>query len=171
MKHYESFTGRIGYIDKEVRELQNGNCVVNFSVAETPRIKKGNDWVDGTTIWTNVAIFGDEARNLHRSVKPGTVVTVFGVRKADEYIAKDTNEKVVNQSVIAEQVSIGITKFNYVEGVGNVNYAKDRSGQGQDVTQNAQPPQAQSDPFTSLPDTTIDDDPFGGDDDPFGLGS
>jgi single-strand DNA-binding protein len=181
MKHYEVFTGRIGYIE-DIKELSNGNCVVNFSVAETPRIKKGNEWVDGTTIWTNVAIFGDEARNLHRSVKPGSVVTVFGNRQAREYTVKDTNEKRVVQSVIAEQVSIGITKFNYVEGIGNVNYSKagintnspansGRKPSGSQPPQNNAP---QDNPF----DTDGDpfsyqsfEDPFGDDDDPFGLNS
>jgi len=174
MRHYEVFTGRVGVIE-DIKELSNGNCVVNFSVAETPRIKKGDKWEDGTTIWTNIAIFGDEARNLHRSVKPGTFVTVWGSRQAREYTVKDTQEKRVVQSVVAEQVAVSITKFNYVEGLGNVNYA---SGAGTSNTQSPsqpsqpsqqqnQAPQSNADPFAD----TSNDDPFGNDDDPFGLNS
>lgn len=181
MKHYEVFTGRIGYIE-DIKELPNGNCVVNFSVAETPRIKKGDEWVDGTTIWTNVVIFGDEARNLHRSVKPGSVVTVFGNRQAREYTVKDTNEQRVVQSVIAEQVSIGITKFNYVEGIGNVNYSKGGTNTGSPAnsggkpsgSQPAQNNAPQNNPFDTGVDPFADqsfEDPFGDDDDPFGLNS
>ena len=125
MKHQEIFTGRIGRIDEAPYELSNGNCVVNFSVAETPRVKQGDNWVDGETIWTNVAIFGDEARNLIRSVKPGTFVTVVGTRKATSYKDKDTQKDVVTQSVTADEVSVAITKFSFIEGIGNVNYAKD----------------------------------------------
>lgn len=172
MKHFEIFTGRVGVVE-EIKELANGNCVVNFSVAETPRIKKGNDWVDGTTIWTNIAIFGDEARNLHRSVKPGTPVVVIGTRQAREYTIKDTNERKVTQSVVAEQVAVAITKFNYIEGVGNVNHAKDNTG---GTTQSK--PMAGKDPFNSAPvasDPLVEssfNDPFGNDDeDPFGLNS
>lgn len=169
MKHFEIFTGRVGFVE-EIKELANGNCVVNFSVAETPRVKKGNDWVDGTTIWTNIAIFGDEARNLHRSVKPGTPVVVIGTRQAREYTVKDTNEQKVTQSIVAEQVAVAITKFNYIEGVGSINYAKDNTG---GTTQSK--PMAEKNPFNSAPvasDPLVEDNPFGNDDeDPFGLNS
>lgn len=182
MRHYEYFTGRIGQV-RDLVELAEGNCVVNFSVAETPRIRKADGtWVDATTIWTDVSIFGDEARNLVRSVKPGTFVTVIGTRQAREYETKDTKEKRISQQIVAEQVAVAITKFNYIEGVGNVNYAKEGRGGGapaggqsqpQANTQ-AQPAQTTKDPFNSDPfdNSGGDDDPFGGnDDDPFSLGS
>lgn len=160
MRHTELFMGRVGTL-QEVRELGNGNCVLNFSIAETPRIKKGDDWVDGTTIWTNVTIFGDEARNLHRSVKPGTHVMVFGTRQASEYTTKDTNEKRVSQSVLAQQVGIAITKFDYVETLGNVNYAKEGT-----AVPNTQSGTAQNNTAKT------DGNPFGGDNaDPFGAGA
>lgn len=168
MKHTEIFTGRVGQL-QEVKELANGNCVVNFSVAETPRIKKDDQWVDGTTIWTNVSIFGDEARNFHRSVKPGTFVTVVGTRSAYEFTVKDTQEKRTNQTVIADEVSIAITKFHYVAEMGNVNYAKDgipAAGAAPKAAPKtkAAPKAPAADPFAEG-----DVDPFGDDDDPFGL--
>lgn len=187
MKHFEVFTGRVGQV-RDLVELADGNCVVNFSVAETPRIRKQDGtWVDGVTIWTDVSVFGDEARNLVRSVKPGTFVTVVGNRSAREYTVKDTNEKRVVQQVVAEQVAVAITKFNYIEGVGNVNYAKEGRGGGgqtQQTQQTQQTPQTQQtsqtqvneDPFSNddpfaNDDPFSNDDPFGGgnDDDPFGL--
>lgn len=163
MKHTERFTGRIGVLE-DIRELPNGNCVVNFSVAETPRVKQGDKWEDGPTIWTNVSIFGDEARNLHRSVKPGTFVTVIGERKARDYTTKE-NEKRTVQSVVAEQVSIAITKFNYVEGIGNVNYSKDGTNVPSKPADNTQAPE---DPFAKGNDG-LAEDPFSENDDPFGL--
>lgn len=184
MKHYEILTGRIGQV-RDLVELGNGNCVVNFSVAETPRYKdKSGQWVDGETIWTDVSIFGDEARNLVRSVKPGTFVTVIGTRQARSYTPKDSNEKRVIQQVTAEQVSVAITKFHYIESIGNVNYAKTGRGGGQAApsqggggyNQAQQAPQGggfqgggqDSDPFA---DNTSFDDPFADSgDDPFGLG-
>ena len=188
MKHIEMFTGRIGRLE-ELHELSNGNCVLNFSVAETTRVKKNDEWVDGVTIWTDVAIFGDEARNLARSgVKPGTFVTVIGERRAREYTVKDTNEKRTAQSVVAEQVAVAITKFNFIEGVGSVNYAKE--GRGVDTApakQAAKPaakPAAEANPFDQdatpkaavnqdpfADEPAFEDDPFADDDDPFGLNS
>lgn len=179
MRHFEMFTGRVGQI-RDLIELPKGNCVVSFSVAETPRIKKDDGtWVDGTTIWTDVSVFGDEARNFVRSAKPGVFVTVAGTRRAREYEAKDTKEKRVVQQVVADQVAISLTKFNYVESIGNVNYAKEGRGGGAPAqtqnTQASQPVQtAQSNPFnTEDPfnnNTANDNDPFGAGGDPFGAG-
>ena len=187
MRHTEVFTGRIGRI-QDLFEFDNGGCVVNFSVAETPRIKKGDEWVDGTPIWTDVALFGDEARNFVKSdIKPGTFVTVIGTRTAREYTTKDSQEKRIAQSITAEQVAVAITKFNYVEKMGSINWKQAGTQQAQ-APQNAynqtQPqPQQAADPFAGQPqDTSANpfgsqqaadpfgetDDPFGGSDNPFG---
>jgi len=179
MKHMEMFTGRVGNVS-DIKELANGNCVVNFSVAETPRVKVGETWGDGPTVWTNVAIFGDEARNLHRSVKPGTFVTVIGERRASEYIPKDSTEKVTSQSVVAEHVAISITRWHYVEGIGNVNYAKEGTQVSTPTQQSAPvnntfntPASSGTSPVDNDPfaENATDDDPFADDEDPFGLNS
>lgn len=181
LKHQEVFVGRVGVID-ELKELANGNCVLNFSVAESVRVKRGEEWVDGTPIWTNISIFGDEARNLLRSVKPGTQVVVVGTRQAREYTTRDTQEKRVVQSVVAEQVGVAITKFNYVESIGNINYSQEGTSSAPAQKANTKPQAKnntapkQDDPFASAglgnddPFATNSSDPFGGDDDdPFGL--
>lgn len=168
MKHTEVFMGRVGQL-KDIHELSNKNCVLNFSVAETVRVKKGDNWEDGATVWTNVTIFGDEARNFHRSVKPGTQVIIVGTRSANEYTPADSTEKRTNQSVIAEQVGIAITKFDYVDTIGNVNYAKGESGstKGTDSTNKKEKTKTaakEEDPFSGNAMGA-----FGDDDDPFGL--
>lgn len=176
MRHFEVFTGRVGQI-RDLVELAEGNCVVNFSVAETPRIKKEDGtWGDGTTVWTDVSVFGDEARNFVRSAKPGTFVTVSGSRSAREYTVKDTSEKRVVQQVTAEQLAISLTKFHFVEEIGNVNYSKDGRGgsapksSGNKTSNAKQKPnntKVDEDPFAGNSD---DSDPFGGaNDDPFNL--
>lgn len=174
MKHTEVFSGRIGKIDEAVRELGNGNCVANFSIAETPRFKKGDEWVDGVTIWTDISIFGDEARNLVRSVVPGTFVIVIGSRSARKYEVKDTKEERTVQSVTADEVGILINKFTFVEKLGNVNYSKEGRNTGATAAPkttskpaSASKPVAKtveaSDPFAE------DNDLFGEEDDPFAL--
>lgn len=197
MKHYETFTGRVGQL-RDLVELGNGNCVVSFSVAETPRVKQQDGtWADGVTVWTDVSIFGDEARNLVRSVKPGTFVTVHGYRSAREYTPKDSTEKRIVQQVVAEQISVAITKFNFIESVGNVNYknggapsqpqgnyqqqGQQQGGynQQQNFNQNATAQQnnnynqTQADPFATDSDPFANsgssDDPFS-QEDPFNLG-
>lgn len=181
MKHTEIFCGRIGKIDEAVRELGNGNCVANFSIAETPRYKKGDEWVDGVTIWTDVSIFGDEARNLVRSVVPGTFVLVVGNRTARKYKAKDTNEERTVQAVTAEEVAVLINKFTFIEKLGNVNYSKEgRTAGATSAPATKSAPAAASKPVADNPFEDQDpfaakdapfgaDDPFGEEDDPFAL--
>lgn len=177
MKHYEFFTGRIGKVDSEVRELGNGNCVANFSIAETPRIKKGDEWVDGVTVWTDVSVFGDEARNVVRSVKPGTEVMVAGTRTAREYTTKDTNEKRTVQAIVAEVVAVVLNKFTYIESLGSVNYKKGEVGTSAPAAKKAPaskpaPAKKVAPVVEEVDDFSIDTsepDPFSDDEDPFGL--
>lgn len=165
MKHTEIFTGRVGVI-KDLIELQDNNCLLNFSVAETPRVKnkQTNQWEDGVTIWTNVTVFGEEARNFQKSVKKGTFVTVVGTRTARKYTPKDSNQEVVVQSVVAEQLAVSVTRFNYIEGVGNVGKAGSGSS-GTPAQTSSQPnTRVDEDPFAT---SSGDDNPFGNDDNPF----
>lgn len=180
MKHFEVFTGRVGRIG-ELKEFGDNGCVLNFSVAESLR-KKNNQtqqWEDVATIWTEVTLFGDEARNFLRSVKPGTFVTVVGTRTAREYTPKDSTEKRTIQSVVADQVSVAITKFNFIEGIGSVGGTGGRSGgsssggnnntQSQPASQGTGSPSSNADPFAST-DPFANSDPFASDgDNPFEL--
>lgn len=129
MKHLEVFTGGVGKV-YDLVELANGNCVVNFSLAETPRVKVGDNWEDGVTIWTDLSIFGDEARNFVKSVVPGTRVLVVANRSARKYTAKDTNEERTVQSLVVEEIGVLINKFTFVKELGNVNYYKEGRGGG-----------------------------------------
>lgn len=183
MKHFEVLTGRVGKIS-EVVELNNGNCVVNFSMAETPRVKKGDDWEDGVTIWTELSIFGDEARNLVRSAKPGTFLLVVGTRSARTYTVKDTNEERTVQSLVVDEVAVLINKFTFVEKLGSVNYYKEGRGGETAPTQSAGTSYDQTtkpaakvdkapvekDLFADTGSFSDDDDLFGDDDDLFDLG-
>lgn len=181
MRHTEVFTGRVGQI-RDLIELANDNCLISFSVAETPRVKnQDGSWGDGVTVWTDVTIFGDMARNFKRSaIKPGTFVTVIGTRNAREWTPKDSNEKRISQNIVADQVSVALTRWHYVTGVENV--GGNKGGGQQTQTQNqtqasTTSTSAQQDPFGGASsgggssDPFADDNPFGGgDDDPFNLG-
>lgn len=179
MKHMEIFTGRVGQI-RELKELggEKNNCVISFSVAETPRVKnkQTQQWEDGVTIWTDVTVFGDEARNFQRSFKPGNFVTVVGARSAREYTPKDSTEKRVVQTVLAEQISAAITKFHFIEGIGSVGKGGS-AGSGAPAQSQAAPQQtavnedpfASSDPFGGgSAGGASNDDPFASNENPFG---
>ena len=168
MKHMEQFTGRVGVI-KDLIELNDNNCLLNFSVAETTRVKnkQSGQWEDGVTIWTNVTVFGDEARNFFKSVKKGTMVTVIGSRTARKYTPKDSTQEVVVQSVVAEQLSVAVTKFNFIEGVGNVGKSGSTGTASNTSTQTDTTAQIDEDPFATSSSGGSGDNPFGNDDNPF----
>ena len=138
MKHLEVFTGGVGKVN-DLIELANGNCVVNFSLAETPRVKVGDNWEDGVTIWTDLSIFGDEARNFVKSVVPGTRVLVVANRSARKYTVKDTNEERTVQSLVVEEIGILINKFTFVKELGSVNYYKEGRGSGAQTSTQSRP--------------------------------
>lgn len=166
MRHTEVFTGRVGQI-RDLIELKDNNCLISFSVAETPRVRKQDGtWEDGVTVWTDVTIFGDMARNFQRSaIKPGTFVTVVGTRNAREWTPKDSNEKRVSQNIVADQVGVALTRWHYVSGIENVSNNQG-GGQQTQQTQNT----AQKDPFNEPSTSVGSDDPFANED-PFGGGS
>lgn len=118
MRHQEVFTGNIGQV-RDLKTFGDGGFVLNFSIAENVRVKKDNEWTDGTPIWTNVTLFGVEAQNLAKIAKPGLVVTVIGERRAEEY-TPEGGEKRVTQKVIASQVSVAVTRFQAVTEVAKV---------------------------------------------------
>lgn len=179
-RHFECFTGRVGKIG-DLKTFGNNGAVVNFSVAETVRKKNATtqQWEDVATTWTNVTLFGPEAQNFVTSVKPGTFVTVVGYRDSREYTPNDSTEKRTVQQVIADQVSVAITRFNTVTStsIGNGNNGGN-SGSGNNGYQSQQSaPQTQNNQQSF--DTGMNQDPFANDTsgfdsgfekDPFDLG-
>lgn len=116
----ELIQGNVGRIS-ELRKVGENNHVITVSIAATPRVKKGTEWTDGETVWTDVTVWGDTAKNISDSdIKPGTSVLVYGTRVAQEreaYIKKDgtTVEKHVEQKVNAEIFSVEVTRWNTIK--------------------------------------------------------
>ena len=96
------------------------------------------------------------------------MVTVVGTRTARKYTPKDSNQEVVVQSVVAEQLSVAVTKFNFIEGVGSVGKGSTGTSSGSS-TQSEPNTQIDEDPFATSSSTGGggDENPFGNDDNPF----
>ena len=97
-------TGRVGS-DPELKFTPSGKPVCNFSVAQTPRIKKNDAWEDGETIWFRVSVWGFTAEAVVESVTKGALVAIFGRLNQRTYDAK-TGEKKTELGVEAETVAI-----------------------------------------------------------------
>lgn len=121
----ELIQGNIGRIG-ELRVVGT-NAVLNLSVAVTPRKKQGDEWVDDETVWTEVTVWGDTARNIVNSdIKPGTPVIIYGTRKArlaPAYQAKNGTEvpERVEQSVTADIFSVELTRWHVITKIEKAN--------------------------------------------------
>lgn len=78
---------------KFVKTSRGDVGLVEFSLAETPREKKGEEWIDGETIWYRVIQWGQKAEVLVDAISKGDSVIVFGTLKQSSYKAKDGTDK------------------------------------------------------------------------------
>lgn len=78
---------------KFINGVRGDFAVANFSLAETPREKKGDEWVDGETIWWKVSVTGPLAESLADAPLKGTRLFVKGDLKSFEYKGKDGSMK------------------------------------------------------------------------------
>ena len=62
----------------ELRFTAQGKAVANFVVAESKRVKDGNEWKDGPTTWWSCSIWDAQAENAAESLVKGQRVVVVG---------------------------------------------------------------------------------------------
>ena len=146
MSNTMSIKGRAGS-DGELRFTPSGQAACSFSVADTPRKKdQSGQWIDaGPTLWQRVQVWGPEAEKAAEEVRKGSLVSVSGRVKADEWQDKQTGETRKSTTLVADVVY--------------VHPPKEQQG-GPRVQQN----QAQPDPWGSAPQTAFgggqDEPPF-----------
>ena len=71
--------------DAELRFTAGGVAVTAFTVAVTPRVKKGNEWTDGDTTWFRCTAWREMAESCAESITKGTRVIVHGRFKTRQY--------------------------------------------------------------------------------------
>lgn len=64
--------------DAEIRFLPSGVGVATFTVASTPRVKDGDNWVDGEPMFVRCSAWRQLAENVVESLSRGTRVIVSG---------------------------------------------------------------------------------------------
>ena len=66
--------------DPELRFIQSGAAVVNFTVASTPRTFdcQSNEWKDGETLFMRCSLWREAAENVAESLTKGMRVIVTG---------------------------------------------------------------------------------------------
>jgi single-strand DNA-binding protein len=89
--------GRLGR-DPEKKYTNSGIAVCNFSLATSESVKKGNNWEEKTE-WHKIVVFGNQAENVSKFVKKGSLVFVEGRIQSRSYQDKDGNDKYVTEIV------------------------------------------------------------------------
>jgi single-strand DNA-binding protein len=64
--------------DPELRFTQTGAAVANFTIASTPRVKKGDQWEDGEALFLRCNIWRQAAENVAESLIRGARVIAQG---------------------------------------------------------------------------------------------
>ena len=80
-----TIAGQLGK-DAEIKYLNNGDPICNFSVADS----QGKD---KSTIWWRCSLFGKRADSLSQYLVKGQAVTVTGTLTEREYTDKDGTQK------------------------------------------------------------------------------
>lgn len=101
-----SFRGNLGS-DPEYRVLDSGAKVCNVSIAVTPRVKKGDEWVDSDTIWVRASCWNYQADKM-ATLKKGDNVLVEGVLTLETYAKKDGSGDASALNIRVDEVFLGV---------------------------------------------------------------
>lgn len=82
--------------DPELKFVKTGRgdtALTTFPLAYTPKEKKGDQWVEGETMWFRVVIWGDRGETLMDSLRKGDSVLVQGNFKQSSFENRDGEKK------------------------------------------------------------------------------
>jgi single-strand DNA-binding protein len=97
-----AFAGNLG-ADPKRGETKEGKAAAYFDVAYTPRVRQGDDFVNGEAVWYSVAAFGSTAEHVLSSLHKGDRVVVVGKQTDVEFDRKD-GSKGIDHKVSADSV-------------------------------------------------------------------
>jgi len=89
--------------DPELRFIQSGAAVVNFTVASTPRSfdRQSNEWKDGETLFLRCSLWREAAENVAESLTKGMRVIVQG-RLVQRSFETNGDKRTVNEIQVDE---------------------------------------------------------------------
>ncbi|MFV0286629.1 MAG: single-stranded DNA-binding protein [Demequina sp.] len=87
--------------DPELRFIQSGAAVANFTVASTPRTfdRQSNEWKDGDTLFMRCSLWREAAENVAESLTKGMRVIVTGRLVARSWEANGEKRTVTEMQV------------------------------------------------------------------------
>jgi single-strand DNA-binding protein len=95
--------------DPEIRVLPSGAAVASFDIAHTDRVKDGDEWKDGETMFLRCSVWRKQAENFVESAKKGDAVIVVGKLKQRSFVTK-TGEKRTVMEMDVDTVGLLVTR-------------------------------------------------------------
>ncbi len=93
--------------DPEIRKLENGRAVVNFSLATSETYKNRTGEKVTTTEWHNVVLWSPLAEIAEKYLRKGNQVYIEGKITNRSYDDKDGNKKYITEVVGREMTLLG----------------------------------------------------------------
>ena len=90
---------------KFVKTSRGDTGLTTFSLAYKPRERKGDEWVEGDTMWFRVVIWGEKGEGLVDALRKGDQVLVQGSFKQSSFEGRD-GEKKTALEISASDVAI-----------------------------------------------------------------
>ena len=78
--------------DAELRKTPQGILVTSFSLANQPRVKKNDEWIDGEIIWFRCFVWGKEASSAANELRKGMRVVITGKFSTNSWVDKEGND-------------------------------------------------------------------------------
>ena len=98
--------GRLGR-DPEVKYMQNGEAVCNFSIATTETWKDRNGEKQTSTEWHNITMYRKTAEIAGKYLKKGSLVRLEGKIKSRKYTDKNSVERVAYDIICDQMLMLG----------------------------------------------------------------
>jgi len=148
--------------DPELRFIQSGAAVANFTVASTPRTfdRQSNEWKDGDTLFMRCSLWREAAENVAESLTKGMRVVVTGRLVSRSWEANGDKRTVMEMQVDEVGPSLRyatakVTRTPRTGGQGGGGFSGGGQGGG---SANAPAGGAANDPWASAPSS--DEPPF-----------
>jgi single-strand DNA-binding protein len=144
--------------DPELRFIQSGAAVVNFTVASTPRTfdRQSNEWKDGDTLFMRCSMWREAAENVAESLTKGMRVIVQGRLVSRSWEANGEKRTVMEVQVdeVGPSLRYATAKVTRTQRSGGQSSGGGFSGGGASVPAGG----SDNDPWASAP--ASDEPPF-----------
>lgn len=104
--------------EPSLKFLSSGLAVCNLTVAVTPRVKDGESWKDGETMWFRLACWRQLAESVAESIVKGTRVIASGrlsTRSYETTSGEKRTDMEIQVDSIGPELRFATAKVNRVE--------------------------------------------------------